>query len=456
MRNKAVNTVKKYNMLHSGERIVVGLSGGADSCALLHFLVSLRDEMNLTIYACHINHLLRGEESDRDERFAAELCQKYKVELLTLRADVKKEAEQRHISTEQCGREIRYQFFAETAERLNAKIATAHTASDNAETVIFNLARGSGIAGLCGIPPVRDNIIRPLITVTRAEIEEYCAENHLSYVTDSTNLTHEYTRNQIRLDVVPVLKNINPSLEASVSGMSERMYEADRFIKKCAAQALEQSKSKGGYRTAELSKLDNIVFSEAVRILLKKFDIVPEAKHIELVRKIVYNNGAVEIRKNIFAVSRQGLLRIFEKKDRFNNTEFPFDSENLTVDINRNIKLKKINLLEFNNRKKINKFLFHNSLDYDTIHLTSVFRTRRSGDTFRPINRNLTKPLRKLMTELKIPSEQRDDLLLLADGSEVIWAEGIGVSERFAVSASTENVLVISVNTGKRKQNHTE
>ncbi|MBQ3928470.1 MAG: tRNA lysidine(34) synthetase TilS [Clostridia bacterium] len=445
MDNKALQTIHKYHMLRQGDRIVVGLSGGADSCALLHFLVSLRKEMDLTIDACHVNHMLRGQEADRDEQFAAKLCEKYHITLLTQRVDVAAMAKRKKISTELCARNVRYDFFARIADQFSAKIATAHTASDNAETVLFHLARGSGISGLCGIPPVRDNIIRPLIECTRSDTERYCRDNHIDYVTDSTNLQRDYTRNRLRLDVVPVLKTINPSFEMSVTAMSQRMREADEFLAQCARQALSEAQCRGGYDTVKLSALDNIVFSEAIRLLLKEFHIVPEAKHIELVRKIVYNSGAVEIRKNITAVSEQGILRIVCREAiKKTREKIPFGNQKTIFINDKKFQLDKINLSEFHNRKKNNKFVFHNSVDYDTIPLTAVFRTRRSGDQFKPLGRNITKPLRKLMTEQKIPSEQRDSLVLLADDSEIIWAEHLGVSELYRVTPQTHSVLCIA------------
>ena len=152
MEQKVWETIRKYNMLTEGEKVLVGVSGGADSCALLHCLCMLREVMGLTVYACHVHHGLRGAEADRDEVFTAQLCEQLQVPLFVLHKDVGAEAKRRKIGTEQCGREIRYAFFEEKAAALGAKIATAHTASDNTETVLFHLTRGSGITGLCGIP----------------------------------------------------------------------------------------------------------------------------------------------------------------------------------------------------------------------------------------------------------------------------------------------------------------
>ena len=168
MNSLIADAVKKYDMLKSGDRVIVALSGGADSVSLLDNLNDIKELYNLTIYAAHVNHLLRGAEAERDENFCKILCKKYDVELFIKKVDVRALAKQQKISEELCGRNVRYRFFAELSEKLNAKIATAHTMSDNAETLIYNIARGSGINGAGGISPVRGNIVRPLIEVTRS------------------------------------------------------------------------------------------------------------------------------------------------------------------------------------------------------------------------------------------------------------------------------------------------
>ena len=441
---KALSAVQKYNMLSQNDKVVVGLSGGADSCALLHFLVSVREKFHLTVAACHINHQLRGAEADRDEKFAGEFCKSLDVPLYILHADVRGEALKQKKSTEQCGRDIRYSFFAKTADMLHAKIATAHTASDNAETVLFNLARGSGAAGLCGIPPVRDNIIRPLIECTRTDIENYCKENHISYVTDSTNLTDEYTRNKIRLDIIPVLKKINPAFENNISGLTERMKETVDFMDNCAENALSSCLTDKGYQISELQKLDKAVLSRAIIILCQKNSVSPEAKHIELIKKIVYNNGAVEIKNNVFAVSSQGFFRIVKKMPVTSAQSVQWNCQKTLFINNKKISLSSINQDTFYNRKKFDKFLFHNSVDCDTIPLSAVFRTRKQGDVFQPLKRNVTKSVKKLFIELKIPREERDGILMLADGSQILWIEGIGVSEKSSVKGNSQNIAVIS------------
>ena len=196
MTERIIGSIDTYSMLKGGERVTAALSGGADSVCLLLVLKELEEKYNIKVYAVHVNHCIRGEESDRDEHFCRDLCRKLGVELTVRRIDVPAYAADNKRSLEEAARDIRYSVFAEVAS--GGKLATAHTASDSAETVILNLARGTGLKGICGIPPVRDNIIRPLIDVTRNDVENYLLKRGQNFITDSTNLSVDYTRNRIR------------------------------------------------------------------------------------------------------------------------------------------------------------------------------------------------------------------------------------------------------------------
>ena len=234
-----LSAIRKYNMIEKGDVIVVGFSGGADSVCLLHFLSIVKDDYDIVLKAVHVNHNIRGEEAERDENFAREFCQKLGVEVISFSVDVPSLAEERGFSEEECGREVRYDCFRKV--KCN-KIAVAHTLSDSAETLIFNLTRGTGIKGLCGINPVRDNIIRPLIYCSRQDIENYCKKHSLSYVTDSTNLSNDYTRNKIRNEVIPVLKSINPSFEKSISRLINNAENENAFMEQTARKLMSDSR----------------------------------------------------------------------------------------------------------------------------------------------------------------------------------------------------------------------
>ncbi|MBR6502326.1 MAG: tRNA lysidine(34) synthetase TilS, partial [Clostridia bacterium] len=228
MLKKVIEALARFDMLKDVKHITVALSGGADSMALLDALLEIKSELNIEkISAAHFNHQIRGDEAMRDQDFVVNYCKHKDIECFVGSANVPQYAKQNNLSLELAARRLRYDFF----ESLNTdKIATAHTASDNLETIIFNLTRGTALSGLCGIPPVRDGYIRPLIFCTRDDIENYCNQRRIQYVTDSTNLCDDYTRNKIRHNVATVLKQINPLAENAVSRMSLSIREDEDFI----------------------------------------------------------------------------------------------------------------------------------------------------------------------------------------------------------------------------------
>ena len=435
MLNRVIATVEKYGLLEKGDSVIVALSGGADSTALLSVLTSLKEKYNLSVYAAHINHNIRGEEAKRDENFCKILCKKFNAELFIKSVDVPTLAKEQKISEELCGRNVRYAFFEELSQKLGAKVATAHTASDNAETLIFNIARGTSVAGLSAIPPKRGNIIRPLIELSRGDIESYCKANNLEYVTDSTNLADDYTRNYIRHNIMPCLKKLNPSFERTALGLSESARESADFIKKCSENALNDCKCDFGYDCKKLLKLDRAVLKEILFILLKNnnYSSCPERKTVLLLCEIIENGGSVELSKQCTAVSKQGILRFvcsdnsadFKEIPLKNNMTFSYDGKTYTVS---KITEKSTN----QNNLVAEKWLGENA----------VFRTRRAGDRFTYPDRMVTKPLRKVFNEQKIPSEIRDRLLLLAVSDTVLWCENLGVSLQ-GKADDTENLLMI-------------
>lgn len=420
MNNLVLAAIEKYNMISTGDRVVVALSGGADSVSLLDALCSLKEKYNLTIYAAHLNHNLRGEEAERDENFCKILCKNYEVELFIKSIDIHTLANEQKISEELCGRNERYKFFDELSVRLNAKIATAHSASDNAETLIYNIARGSSVRGLSAIPPKRGRIIRPLIEVSRAQIEEYCKQKGLAFVTDSTNLTDDYTRNRIRHIVMGTLRDINPQLEQSVSQLSESAREVTDYLNKQAQAALDKCKTQFGFSCKMLLQLDTAVLKHSLVLLCERTaKLTPEHRHIELMIKILNNGGAVNLSSKFIAVSKQGIFRIISVND---NEEFKPVSVSENFSINYNGKIYSITKQNSNKENK-------NSVSIDSIDKGAVFRTRKEGDKFTYPQRKVTKPLRKVLNEMKIPSEQRDNLLVLAIDNTILWCENIGVSE---------------------------
>ena len=430
MNHKVEKTLRDFSMCDFSDKVVVALSGGADSVALLNSLNSIKEKYNLTLYACHLNHMIRGDEAQRDEDFVRNLCEKLGVELFVKREDVVKIAENEKISLELCGRNLRYKFFAELSQKLSAKIATAHTASDNVETVLFNVARGTSLTGLCGIRPKRDYIIRPLIMCSRQEVERYCEENSLDYVTDSSNLTDDYTRNNIRHNAVPTLKAVNPDLSTSVSRMCSDMSDIKFFLDKISEKEIKNCETDYGYSCEKLLNLDRAVLTNSLSIIAKRNGADVSHRHIDLIIEKMSDGGCVDLSGDKRAVCKQGILRIVSENEVEDIQECPIAQSSY---------FKYISEKEI---KNINKKLLKDCISCDIITENTLVRTKREGDRFTLPERSVTKTLKKLFNELKIPAEKRSSLLVVANDSDVLFVQGIGVSQTAKVTQSVKGAYI--------------
>ena len=433
---KVIEAIGNYRMLHNVTTVIAALSGGADSVSLLHFLWSNSNRLNISVRAAHVNHNLRGEESERDEAFVRKLCAEMGIPIDVLSVDIAAEAAKTKLGIEECGRQVRYDFFKSLTDKYPASVtATAHTASDNAETVLLNITRGCGLQGLCGIPPKRAGVIRPLINCLRSDIELYCSENKLSYVTDSTNLSDNYTRNKIRLNVIPQLRSINPSFEYAVSRLSALSMSDCEIIDKFTD--IQRSKITVGESSLDISMLIESGRALSSHIIHKQieevFDIIVEKRHIDLILDIIERGrGAVEIKNNKRVRAENGLL-LFESDyliDRDSSNENKFEIP-LRAGISFDYNGKHYSVsdkIEINCEEncKINKKLLIDCVSCDIISDDTKIRTRRSGDKFTLPGRGCTKTVKKLFSEMKLDKEDRDTRLLVANGSEVLWIEGIG------------------------------
>lgn len=315
-----------YGMF-GGTAVCAALSGGADSVSLLLALKELSAERGFALSACHLNHGLRGGESDCDQRFCEELCARLGVPLTSRKIAVSELAE-KHESLEETARRVRYDFFRETLGALgeNAVLATAHTANDNAETVLINMTRGTGLAGLCGIPPVRSlgefRVVRPLIYCTRAEVEEFLAARGQDFVTDRTNLSEEYTRNKIRRRVLNEILEINPSALETLGRMTKTLREDNAFLEEMAAKALADNRTGRGYDAAELAKLPLPIRSRAVRKILSEGGIEPSSLRISTAAELLTKRSArYNPCKDRFFTIRKGVCfveKIEQRYRRFN------------------------------------------------------------------------------------------------------------------------------------------
>lgn len=408
-------------MFDPSDVIVIGVSGGLDSMSLLHFFA---DNTENKIIVAHVNHMLRGKESDRDEQFVKVMCKEYKVKYICKKVDVSKFAQINKSGIEESARKVRYDFFEKISKENNAKIATAHTLSDNIETVIFNFARGTSLSGLCGIPPVRDNIIRPFIDISRSEIEEYSKKYGIDFVNDSSNFSDRYSRNKIRHFVIPELKKINKSFENNAKKCISSLNNDNDFLDNISFSNLRKAKLNCYF----IRSLDEAIKNRVLKMILKEFNFNVENKHINLANKLI--DGKI----NSFNVDRKHAIRIENHKI----VCYSRNQEELT-NVQKEFILASVD--NISNCKREHGIIFDAKEGFSDFE----FRTRKPGDKFSLPKRNCTKSLKKLFNEMKIPVHVRKDLKILFDkvSKEIVWIESIGVSSGYIVSRETKNIGMI-------------
>lgn len=452
MYNKVIETIKKFNMLNNGENVVVGLSGGADSCALTHILARLSEKMDLHITAVHINHGIRGEEAERDERSAEEFCRRLNIEFIAYHCDIPSEAAKRGIGEEEAGRLVRYEKFYETAEKKNgAKIAVAHNMNDKAETLIMNLCRGAGMKGLAGIKPVGGSIIRPLIFCTRDEIEKYCDDNNIEYCTDSTNLQNEYTRNKIRNILLPWLsENINPAAGMNMANASELLREEEEYLESKAQEQYKKLLKDSGdgfvsLNADGLASEHGVIRRRVLRIALRS--LRPDMrdfgrKHTESAEDILMGDTGrrISLPGGITVSKGYGLVNILY--DREKQGAFCYD-----IEPGKKYFIKETEsyvLLSLNEEKNIKNAvnICTKKIDYDKIKDKIQLRTRQTGD-FISI-KNGRKKIKDIFIDDKIPSDKRDSYPLLVCGKSVIIV-GDRLGTDYYVGQDTKNILYIYI-----------
>lgn len=424
-------------------RLVVGFSGGADSTALTHWLMNRVDRER--IFLAHVNHLLRGEESERDQEFAQDFAARRGLAIQVLRVDVAALARARGQGMEECGREARYGFFARLVSGENDRILTAHNAQDNGETLLLNLCRGTGPDGLSGIPRSRGKILRPLLGADRREIEEYCRRNGLPYVTDSTNLEDVYCRNRIRHQVMPVLEEINPRSVQAMAQAAELLAADREYLRAQALRLLDSTRARWGLEREPLLRAHQSLRSRALKLYLEEAGCGRlEKKHLDLAQEILSRGGGADLPGGISVSCGQGVFWV-GKRPLEESWEFLAKTGETPLPGGKILVLRKKILGKTENPEKIQNLLFKNPLDYAIMTGTLVVRNRRPGDRFAPAGRGVTKPLKQVFQELRIPEPLRGTVPLLVCGGEIAWIPGAGAGEGFQAARDPGNLWSVEV-----------
>lgn len=435
MTNKVLAAIERYNMFAIGDTVVVGVSGGADSMCLLHVLQTLSKEFSLHVIAAHFNHGIRGEQADADEQFVRFYCAENGIQFISTKIDIPSKAKEMHVGIEECSRILRYSFLQGVAE--NAKIATAHTLSDATETFLLNFVRGTGIAGLCGIPAVRECIVRPLIFCTADETRTYCKVHQIPWREDASNADVTYSRNRIRLQVSPALKQINSSYEENAMRCMQLLHDDHLFLKQLAEQAFEDCMQPDG--SLSLVKLASFSSAIATRVLISYVESLGVAdvsyKQIAKLRNLKENDcitlhgGQIFIRcgdtlslKNNYSESPDISVPISEEC-----SEYLFFDD--VVSVHRKS-------FDRNDMKQ-----YVNIADADKVK-SPILRNRRAGDTLRLRRRKCTKSFKQLCNEKKIPVRQRNLVPIVSDENGIVWVAGFGVDESRLPDEYTENIII--------------
>ena len=450
MKREMLKYLREYHMLEPGDGVVVGLSGGADSVCLLYLLWCLKKELQISLRAVHVHHGLRGAEADRDEAFSRTLCEGLGVVFRRVKIDAAAEAAERRISVEEAGRLARYRIFEQEAEAWQQEgltgqvhIATAHHAGDNAETILHNLFRGSGLTGLGGIAPVRGRTIRPLLWADRSQILQFLADNGQGFVEDSTNRHNDYTRNRIRNELLPLItKEINTGAVGNILRAGERIGQADRYFEKKAAEWLLEQGEMPWIDVCALEKEEEIVRGYIVRRMLKQLgsplrDIT--ARHIEEVLALTgKENGRRVMLPQGIQVRREYGRLLFEPSSPRRDSRC--GSEALADQLH-------FQVFSAKNHQEIPQNQYTKWFDYDKIKDTLSVRYRKTGD-YITLAGGGRKTVKAFMIDEKIPREARDQILLLADGSHILWIVGHRISEYYKITDDTKIILQVQADGG--------
>ena len=457
LEKKTRQYIEKFDLLPMGSGVVIGLSGGADSVALLEVLCGLRWERGLRLAAVHVHHGIR-ESAQEDVEFCRELCMEKKVDFFCEYIDVPQMARVQGISEEEAGRNARYHIFEEYRGKLQMDIiAVAHHQNDQAETILFQLFRGSGLRGMSGMQPKRGNIIRPLLGVSRKEIEEYLRDKQRTYVTDETNACDQYSRNKIRHYVLPVAEEISFGAVGHMSQTAGQLREILEYMEQQAATFLDihGEYSHGEWKLSvnalqqEHIALQKMIVTEALARSFKSRKDITE-KHIGHILELLDKEGEKIIRlPNGGVVVKRYSQLIFKQIIEANERDFDGFCE-IKIEPDHTYLLEtgmilKTKLLFENNLENVPKNDCIKWFDYDKIIGTLSLRTREQGDFLVIRDDGARKSLQDYLVNEKVPKSERDKQLLLADGSHILWVIGKRISAHYKVTKDTKRILEVYI-----------
>ncbi|EMJ5408886.1 tRNA lysidine(34) synthetase TilS [Clostridioides difficile] len=457
--DKVLSTINKHNLIQKGDKIVLGLSGGPDSVCLLHVLNRLKKDFNIEIYAAHLNHQIRGIEAQKDALYVSKLCEDMGIIFFVKSINVPKYCENEGLSLEEGARKLRYEMFYEIKDKIKAnKIAIGHNLNDQAETVMMRIMRGTGLKGLKGIDYIRDNcIIRPILDVERNEIEEYCEAYNLNPRIDKTNLENIYTRNKIRLDLLPYMKdNFNSNVIESIVRMSNSLKSDNDYIEKEAEAKFREVSNIKEKGFVEINLDDFVCLHDAIKVRVLRNSIkhilgdtnFVDQRHIEDIMSLEDNskvNKMLTLPRNIFVYRKKGSIILTNEEIVNEEIEFYYN-----VPSNGFIKIKELKqiietqVMSIDRYKSMKLDNSSKGFDFNKVKGGIVIRSRRQGDKIKLAMGS--KKVKDLFIDLKIPREERCKIPIITDSEGIICVGDYKISENYKIDENTKEVLKINFN----------
>jgi len=434
-------SIRDFDLLVLGDKALVAVSGGADSVCLLLILKKLARRLGIQLSAFHLNHRLRGRAAFHDQNLVVKLCRRLNISCVVMSADVRGYARTHKLSLEEAGRELRYRFLDQVAESLGCnRIVTAHNANDNAETVLLNLCRGSGLTGLSGIPVRRGLIVRPLIRAERKDIERFLAEHHVAYRHDLSNLKLEFRRNLVRHRVVPILKKLNPQIIQAILRTSELLRAEDACLARqtrSAARRVARRAPDGWFiDTASLLKYNICIQRRVIKLLIPGLSFDDVSKVLGIASGRLGGRGHFA-GNTVCAKEPKGL---FLGQQRASLSRIPAVLR--VPGENRPAGFRVILDVKSTSRKPGLAGRDTEVFDLDVVSLPLLVRTRRPGDRFAPFG-GRTRKLQDILVDDRIPRRERDSLPLLCDQKGILWAIGSRRANRASVKENTRRFMIV-------------
>lgn len=458
--NKVIETVKRENLIDKNDKIIVALSGGPDSVCLLHILSKLSKEYGITIYAAHLNHQIRGTAAHKDALYAMDLCAQLGIRYFVKSLDVPTYSKENKLTLEEGARILRYEMLFELKNDLSAqKIAVAHNLDDQSETVMMRIMRGTGLTGLKGMEYKRpDGIIRPLMDVLKKDIEKYCQDNHLQPRIDHTNLEDEYTRNKIRIHLLPYIqKEYAPNIKETLSRMANSLREDSLFIENIADEKFEKIASVIDADTVrvdlDLMENEDVVITK--RIIRKAYKHLEgsynglETVHLDDVIELIQNqrkDAKINLPKGIIADKKSSYLYITKKEIKIEPIEYEIE-----IPINKVTVVEELGIkVEAQRISKEKSKLFStgsNTKSFDIAKISGklIMRNRHNGDKIKPLGLGGTKKIKDILIDSKVSLELRNNVPIICDDEKILWIVGHCISEEAKISELTEEVIRISI-----------